>query len=124
MIWIFALLVFSGCTNPDHDETDFPVEADVDTDVDADTDADTDTGEEVVGGNCGGPEPPEDSLWDCSDGAGYGPAWPVAGGPTNPDDCLTLDGWLYTMSSDGTFVTLIRESDGRVITCELDENVR
>ena len=90
------------------------------TDTGSGIDSKTDTGKEVVGGNCGGPEPLEgdESFWVCSTGAtGY--AWPTAGGPG--ENCMTTEGWEYTVSKNGNSVTLTNRVDGRVITCELDE---
>lgn len=128
---LVILLLVAGCT-PDEtgpngtDTGDTAIPEDTDTVVDTDTDADdtgagTDTGEEVVGGNCGGPEPPEDSLWECDSGGGYGYTWPTAGAPEDLNECLTEEGWIYEISPDGKTATLTNESDGRTLTCELDD---
>lgn len=114
----------SGCQNPDTDtntETDAGTETGTHTDID--TDAGTETGTpDVVGGNCGGPEPPPESLWECDEGAGVyaGPAWPTAGGPDNLSTCTTLDGWSYSISPSGLTVNLILTEEARELSCSWD----
>jgi hypothetical protein len=131
---LFFLIFLSGCNNPDNDTdpntdtvTDTETDVDTDTDADTDADADTDTGTETgIDPVCGGPEPPEDSLWECYEGeafVGEGPAWPVSGGPEDAKSaaCQTTDGWVYEMSEDGNSVHLVRQEDRRELDCEMTD---
>lgn len=121
---MFTLLLLFFATGCAPVETNNGVDSDTITPTDTDTAADSeaDTGKEIVGGNCGGPEPLEDSLWICENGTNdlEGEAWPAAGGPEDLEQCLTSEGWTYELSRDGRIATLTR-SDGQVFTCELDE---
>ena len=96
--------------------TDIYTDAGTNVDTGTETDTDADTGTEIDADNCGGPEPPPESIWQCEEGP-EGPTWPTAGGPSSGEPCMTTEGWKYEVSPEGDFVLLVKEEDERELNC-------